>query len=290
MSSGTLLPIQKTPSKTRPTKPLGVSQVNDHADARESKDDLREEKERRAREWPKTRFSGARAHVWKFFRVYDNERMPYKAICNICLESGDYAQAEVSYGKSKSSSNLLSHLNCARRPSHRAAYKECLEMKGIHVPSNRSIPIKLKSETELPDWIRPLGRFVVMTNQDLSVVKNPSFQALMHGSSGRKKVPSPETLLHHLILSKNELQEKVSIAARDQHVSISAGVWRRTYPSAGRGGHVFLNLNWIDDSWKLVGVGLDCIALPTTPGEPSGGMVGSARPRDRMNGDIVMHG
>ncbi|CAN0044218.1 unnamed protein product [Discosporangium mesarthrocarpum] len=203
--------------------------------------------------------------------------MPSKAICNICLESGDYAQAEISYGKSKSSSNLLSHLNCARRPSHRAAYKECLEMKGIHVPTNRSIPIKLKSEPELPDWTRPLCRFVVMTNQDLSVLKSPSFQALLHGNGGRKKVPSLETLLHHLNLSKNELREQVSIAARDQHVSISAGVWRGTYPSAGRGGHVFLNLSWIDDSWKLFGVGLDCVVLPTTPGETGGG-TGSAPP------------
>ncbi|CAM9251388.1 unnamed protein product [Choristocarpus tenellus] len=253
-TSSSVLPTIAAPgssSKRSSGKGKDVAGGAPGGDVFDSKEELREEKERRARDWPKMRPNGARAHVWKYFKIYAGGREPHKAICNLCVESGDLSHAEISYGKSRSSSNLLSHLNCARRPGHKAAYQECLDLKGSQTSMSHFY------EPGVPCWHRPLCRFLVQ--QELSTVECEHFRSMVKCLNENVSLPDREGLVALLEGYKQELLEKVALAVKDQHVSISVGAWRENTGLSTT--HAFLNLSWIDEAWNLVELGLDCVKV-----------------------------
>lgn len=99
--------------------------------------------------------------VWKksWFKKYGLGAKKEYAVCTLCIEEGRWDIAEVKYGRSKSPTNLINHLDSDEHPRHRErhnlnrgnsdtsgpndvfllSFRDCVDFKMGH-EERRSIP------------------------------------------------------------------------------------------------------------------------------------------------------
>ena len=121
---------------------------------------------------------GTTHKVWKYYMVYVNTKYKDLAICLLCDRAERYTAAERKF-KDMSPTNLMHHLN-TNLPGHRDAYNDVKRLitptpggggAGSAVVAGELVP----GQTQLTiflnqlDWKDVLIRFIVMTNQPISV-------------------------------------------------------------------------------------------------------------------------
>ena len=137
-----------------------------------------EQRNRLKTELRKAKPDGGTHKVWKYYIVYVNTKYKDLAICLLCDRAERYTAAERKF-KDMSPTNLMHHLN-TNLPGHRDAYNGVKRLitptpGGGGAGSAVVVGEFAHGQTQMTSFLNPLDwkdvliRFIVMTNQPISV-------------------------------------------------------------------------------------------------------------------------
>ena len=137
-----------------------------------------EQRNRLKTELRRAKLAGGTHKVGKYYMVYVNAKYKDLAICLLCDRAERYTAAERKF-KDMSPTNLMHHLN-TNLPGHRDAYNDVKRLitptpggggAGSAVVAGELAPGQTQMTSFLNplDWKDVLIRFIVMTNQPISV-------------------------------------------------------------------------------------------------------------------------
>jgi len=109
-----------------------------------------------------------------------------------------------------------------------------------------------------PGFIDCLLRWIVYTQQPLSVVEQPTFLALVSSLNGRTNVPNRKAITDRLQEIELQVRAAVCILVCGMYVACTTDAWT----SIANEAFCSLTLHWITKSFEQISIALDCSAFP----------------------------
>ncbi len=192
--------------------------------------------------WPVKKPDGCTSEWWQYFSVYTLLSWLGIAVCDLC-------RAEVPRGAASSTAGMKQHIET----HHPEYYLDGVLRKLEKKPRGMS-----KYLITNPGFCDSFIKWVVMTQQPLSVAESPYFQRMLTTLSPTIKVPSRSRITTKLI--EFELQVRVAIA--QLMVGVFVACTTDAWTSVANITYCSLTLHFITSSWKLVCLSMDCCSFP----------------------------
>ncbi|CAN0442995.1 unnamed protein product, partial [Ascophyllum nodosum] len=104
------------------------------------------------------------------------------------------------------------------------------------------------------DWKDVLIRFIVMTNQPISVVDNKFFRDMVRTLKGKASIPQRRVLIARMEELLVDLQGSVATMLTGQYVSMTTDGWT----SRANESYISFTVVYVNDDWKMVTLALSC--------------------------------
>ena len=180
--------------------------------------------------------------LWEHFFIFKDKTKHELGVCDV-----EECGAEINYGKKHSTSKLTQHLEHRHKDLWKTLQEPVIGVK------SKSICSFLASSSDLsfPD---ALLRWIVSTYQPLSTVEHPAFRALCVSLNPRVQHISRSALTRSIAEKTAILKTKLTAYLKGQYFSVTTDAWT----SAANQSYYAYTLHFIDDSWTLRAITLDC--------------------------------
>jgi hypothetical protein len=192
--------------------------------------------------WPVEKPKGCKSEWWQYFSVYTLATWLGMAICDLC-------RAEVPRGDSSSTAGMKSHfMSC-----HPEYYEHGILRKLEAKPGAME-----RFTTSNPGFRDSFIKWLVMTQQPLSVAESSYFQQMLASLSSKVKIPDRRAITTKLI----ELELQIRNAIAKLVVGVFLACTTDAWTSVANITYCSLTLHFITANWNLVCLSLDCCSFP----------------------------
>lgn len=191
--------------------------------------------------WAVTKPLGATAAVWDYFGVYTLMRMLGHAVCLLC-------RLEVNRGADRSTTPLIQHL----RHHHPEVLIDGV-VKRLQAEGRMD-----EFATVSPGFLDAFVKWLVMTQQPLSVCENEYFERMVHSLNPKVQVPYRSKIDNRLIEIEAQVRAAITALVAGQYVACTTDAWT----SVANVSYCSLTLAYVNAAWELVNLSLDCSAFP----------------------------
>jgi hypothetical protein len=175
--------------------------------------------------------------VWSYF----TETIP-NPTCDIC-------KAVINYGKSKSTSALISHI----QHNHRSVYDENLQTDAEK--KRKACGSVEQFVVYGGNFMKEYIRWIVETFQPISTCDNVFFRRMCSALSPAKtQLLTSDTVLREMLKVKDQVTESMKEYLVGQYFSLTTDHWT----SCANETYMAATLHYIDDSWVLRSLTLNC--------------------------------
>jgi hypothetical protein len=206
------------------------------------------------------------ADIWNIpnykFSKYANNYLSQIVICDTCVKNEKYKEAEINYGKDKSTSNIKNHL----KSHHYEIYEkhvsrsttkdeEVVVSSYEHSSLYQKRDIRAYTTTSTAGYTIPLCKMIINNYLPLSFVEGSDFCCFVSALNSKAKIPCERTLYEELIKRKAEMSLIIDKIVEGSDRAITTDSWT----SVANETYTAYTQHFIDDEWVLRSLSLDCI-------------------------------